>query len=106
MTNFILAIAILVVLQIFVPFRKQYDVSGKVITYTKDAKPIIEKRCAQCHNKNWPDKDWTNYETAFKNKDKIKLRVANQTMPPGNNTNITKEERQALIDWANDGGQK
>jgi len=79
---------------------------GGNLTYTKDAKPIIEKHCSQCHNANWADKNWMDYDTAFKNRDKIKLRVGNESMPPGNPTEMTKEERKVLIDWVDQGAKK
>jgi len=88
------------------PFTRHYTASSADITYTKDVRPIIQNRCSQCHNQNWPDKNWMDYDIAFKNKDKIKLRVQNQTMPPGNSTGITKEERKTIIDWVDGGGQK
>lgn len=67
----------------------------------KTVKPILEKRCAQCHGPSWPDKNWTNEKVAKDNAEKIKLRVENETMPPGNVTGLTPEERKKLIDWAN-----
>lgn len=75
-------------------------------TYTKDIKPIFEKRCAQCHNSNWPAKNWLDYDTVKKHKDVIKLRVENKTMPPGNNTQMTEEERKKVIQWVKDGAKK
>lgn len=75
-------------------------------TFDKDVKPLFEKHCAQCHSANWPDKNWLDYETAKKNKDKIKLRVQNLTMPPGNMTNMTKEERDIIIKWVDQGAKK
>jgi uncharacterized membrane protein len=76
------------------------------ISYTKDVKPLIQTHCSQCHNANWPDKNWLDYDIAFKNKDKIKLRVENQTMPPGNFTGISKEERNIIVNWVKQGGKK
>jgi uncharacterized membrane protein len=76
------------------------------LTYTKDAKPIFKKHCASCHSSSWPDKNWMDYDTAFKNKDKIKLRVENKTMPPGNITDMTESERNTIIEWVNQGAKK
>jgi len=75
------------------------------ITY-QDIEPIFENRCSQCHNRNWPDKNWMDYNTAFKNRSMIKLRVKNETMPPGNATWITKEERVLIEKWVDQGGKK
>jgi len=76
------------------------------LTYTTDIKPIFEKRCAQCHNANWSAKNWMDYDTAYANRNMIKLRVGNQTMPPGNQTSMTKEERDKVIKWVNQGAKK
>jgi uncharacterized membrane protein len=76
------------------------------ITYTKDVKPIFERRCSQCHNANWPDKNWLDYNKAKENKDKIKIKVKDKTMPPGNSTEITEEERNIIIQWVDDGAKK
>lgn len=105
MNNFVLGISILIALQIMIPFTKRHQSSSDV-TYTKDAKPIFQKHCSNCHNSNWADRNWMDYETAFKYKDKIKFRTENQTMPPGNPTNMTKAERQVIVDWVNGGGKK
>ena len=75
-------------------------------TYTNDAKPIFKNRCAQCHNENMPDRNWMNYDIAFKNKDKIKAKVMDRSMPPGNGTNMTEDERQTIIKWVDGGGKK
>jgi uncharacterized membrane protein len=104
MNNFVLGMIILVALQLWLPFGRRYHNAAET-TY-KDIKPILNNRCAQCHNQNWPDKNWMDYDTAFKNKDKIKLRLQNQTMPPGNNTQMTDDERKTVIKWVDDGGKK
>ena len=75
-------------------------------TYTKDVQPILKTHCSSCHNAGWAEKNWMDYDTALKNKDKIKLRVENQTMPPGNTTNMTAEERKVIIQWVDEGGKK
>lgn len=82
-----------------------FNINNAEITY-KDIKPILENRCAQCHNSNWADKNWMDYDTAKKNADKIKLRVENKTMPPGNNTQMTEDERKKVIQWVKDGAKK
>jgi uncharacterized membrane protein len=76
------------------------------LSYDQDVKPVIQKHCSQCHNANWPDKNWMDYNTAFKNRNMIKLRVKNETMPPGNFTGITKEERIIITNWIDQGGKK
>lgn len=106
MKQFVLGATILVILQLSLPFLRNRPVFESSVTYTKDAKPIFEKRCSSCHNANWSDKNWMDYQTAAQNKDKIKLRVENQTMPPGNTTGMTKEEREKLIRWVDGGAKK
>ena len=75
-------------------------------TYTTDIKPIFETKCIQCHSPSWVDKNWMDYGIAFKNKDKIKIRVQNETMPPGNITELTKNERELIIKWVDQGAKK
>ena len=78
-----------------------------VPTFTKDVKPIFDKRCSQCHNENWAEKNWLNYDTAVKNKDKIKDRVINKKdMPPANITEMLDAERNIIKDWLEKGTKK
>lgn len=74
------------------------------LSYKKDIKPIFQKHCAQCHNANWPDKNWMDYQIALKNKDKIKLRVGNRSMPVG--ASMPEEDRKKIIDWVNQGAKE
>lgn len=106
MNNFIIGILVLILLQLALPFTKNYENKSKEITYTKDVKPILKSKCSSCHGEMWPDKNWMNYEKAFENRDKIKLRVSNKTMPPGNVTEMTDDERKVLSDWVDGGGKK
>jgi uncharacterized membrane protein len=76
------------------------------VTYTKDAKPIFKERCAMCHNENMPEKNWMDYNQAFKKKDLIKIKMMDKSMPPGNSTNMTEKERQIVINWVDGGGKK
>ena len=77
-----------------------------VPTYSLDIKPIFKDKCSQCHNQNWPDKNWMDYKTAYKFKDSIKLRLENKTMPPGNVTELTEKERALIIKWVDEGAKK
>lgn len=67
-----------------------------------DVKPIFEHRCMQCHSdSHW---NWTNYDVAFKNRDKIKFKVWTlRMMPPGGMPN---DERLKIRDWVDGGGQR
>jgi uncharacterized membrane protein len=75
------------------------DLAIVIFTSFSEIKPIIDNRCAMCHNENWPDKNWKDEKLVLKNKDMMVLRLENQSMPPGNATNMTKEERNTLIAW-------
>jgi uncharacterized membrane protein len=105
MNNSILGIIILVLLSLSLPFQKTYYNSTET-TYTKDAQPIFKSRCSVCHNEYMPDKNWMDYKIAFGKKDLIKAKMIDKSMPPGNSTNITDDERKTLIKWADDGGKK
>lgn len=74
------------------------------VTYHKDVRPVFEKRCAQCHNERWPDKNWMDYEKAFTNREKIKRRVESWSMPP--NGNMPKEERALVKQWVDQGAKR
>ena len=74
------------------------------VTYSK-VQPIFKERCASCHNENWADKNWMDIKVARANADKIKLRVEQRTMPPGNLTGMTDEERELIKAWVNNGSK-
>ena len=77
---------------------------SKQVCYKKDVLPIMKEMCANCHNPGWKDKDFTDYKTAKENAGKIKTRaVIEKTMPPGNITGITDEERETLGKWVDEG---
>jgi uncharacterized membrane protein len=103
--SFVLGIIILVALQLWIPFNKRHENAAET-TYTKDVQPIIQSRCSQCHNASVPERNWMDYNTAFKHRSMIKLRVENKTMPPGNSTGMTEDERKTIIKWVDDGGKK
>lgn len=74
------------------------------LTYDKNIKSIFEKRCAACHNVNWPDKNWLVYENAFRDRVKIKNRVWEvRNMPIGP---IDEEERRKIKDWIDQGAKR
>ena len=73
-------------------------------TYTKDAKPIFEKRCSNCHNENFSGNNWLEYDQAYAKRDKIKTRIQNKTMPMGED--MPQKERNTLIKWVDAGAKK
>jgi uncharacterized membrane protein len=72
-------------------------------TFKADIKPIFKKRCSVCHNAYWADKNWLDYNIVKKNKELIRFRVNNETMPPNNTTLMTKNERDLIIKWIDQG---
>lgn len=70
-----------------------------VLNSFSEIKPILQKHCAQCHNENWPTKNWLDESTVLVNKNNIILRLKNKSMPPGNPTNMTDKERNDIIKW-------
>lgn len=84
---------------------KQNVADVPVYSYKETIKPIFQKRCAQCHNENWKDKNWLDYETAYKNRDKIRYRVWEvKNMPPSGD--IPMIERVLIKKWVDKGAQK
>lgn len=75
-----------------------------VITYSKDILPIIKTRCAMCHNSGTPDRNWLDYNVAYKKRVNIKLRLENRTMPIG--ITMLDSERKLMIDWVKQGAKK
>ena len=74
-----------------------------------EANTVIQARCVQCHSANPTDDQWTSapngvmYDTPeqiHNYADKIMTRaVRTHTMPQGNKTNMTEEERMVLKRW-------
>jgi len=106
------AVAILAAVIITAP--KAISVSGEKVVYS-DVKPIFEKRCVSCHSSN-PTDDVTKaapagamfetYDQCYHLKDKILNRaVQTKTMPQGNKTKITDEERELIGQWIQQGAK-
>jgi len=75
------------------------------VSYKKDALPIFQNRCSQCHNPSaMPDKNWLEYDIAKSKKALILNRVwIKRDMPMGGN--ITEDERQIIKNWIEGGAQ-
>ena len=81
----------------------------------EEANAVIQARCVQCHSANPTDDQWPNapngvmYDTPEQIKamaDKIMTRaVRTKTMPQGNKTSMTDEERTILKRWILQGAQ-
>lgn len=81
----------------------EVNITSISLGYKKDISPIIAIHCASCHNPTWVDKNWTDYETFKKNSAKVKIRIDNETMPPGNFTEMTRQERNTILKWIDQG---
>ena len=81
----------------------------------EEANAVIQARCVQCHSANPTDDQWSTapngvmYDTPEQIKamaDKIMTRaVRTHTMPQGNKTGMTDEERTILKRWILQGAQ-
>jgi len=81
----------------------------------EEANAVIQARCVQCHSASPTDDQWTAapngvmYDTPEQIKamaDKIMVRaVRTRTMPQGNKTGMTDEERTILKRWILQGAQ-
>ena len=81
----------------------------------EEANAVIQARCVQCHSANPTDDQWPNapngvmYDTPQQIQamaDKIMTRaVRTHSMPLGNKTNMTEEERTVLKRWILQGAQ-
>lgn len=90
------------------PKADKLDESLQSIPYS-DVQTIINNRCTQCHSSAPSDEKWTsapngvmfdNPETVQSMAEKIMLRVVRtKTMPQGNKTGMTDEERETLKNW-------
>ena len=89
------------------PFPEK-GATKKAVTY-QDVGSILKERCVTCHSANptYPGIDMAPLGVKFDTpklvvnfSQKIKaMAIDSETMPPGNVTNITKEERQTIESW-------
>lgn len=103
------SIVILISLAIITaPSIQKSSADDKVITFP-EVQLIFGKRCVQCHSSKPTDTQWTQapngvmYDTPEQIKkmsDKIMMRaVLTNSMPQGNKTNMTDEEREIIRLW-------
>lgn len=94
--------------------KKNTNTCDKEVSFA-EVNTIIQARCIACHSSHPTDKDFSvapngvMYDTGAeiqKYKDKIMQRaVLTQSMPLGNKTNMTQEERDILRCWIDQGAQ-
>lgn len=110
-TKYILPVSIVGLLSLAIvsaPVFNQATESETLVSFS-EARTIIDTHCIQCHSKVTTDPAWPSapngvmYDTPEQVKamsQKILLRaVTTQTMPQGNTTNMTQEERDLLGQW-------
>lgn len=98
----------------FVTAPRSQGSDGKKLTYA-DVQPIIEKHCRGCHSSQPTDEVFkvapsgVMYDTPEQVKamaEKIKIRAINtKSMPQGNKTKMTQEERNLLGIWIDQGAK-
>lgn len=77
-----------------------------IITFSGNILPIFEQRCSQCHNAQaMPDRNWLDYDTAYKFRYEIKDRVYNLRTMPMTGT-MTDAEREIVKEWVDEGAKK
>lgn len=99
-------IALIALVMVTAPRRT--DGSGEKVTFSQ-VEPVIKQRCATCHSENPTDETQASapngirFDTPAQIKkmaDRILVRaVHTRTMPQGNKTNITEEERELIGRW-------
>lgn len=74
------------------------------LAFIDDILPIIEMRCASCHNPSMGLPDFRSYEVIFNRRDIVRHRVfVIQDMPRDNMTEMTEEERELVAAWIDEG---
>ncbi len=87
--------------------------SADLTTYC-DVQPIIEQRCTTCHGEpraNGAPMRLNTYKTAYKARGLMSQWVGDERMPPVGNpavddNEMTKDERELLLTWLDDGAEE
>jgi uncharacterized membrane protein len=105
----VVSILALVVLSMAISPAFEDTMDAAIPTSFEEANAVIQARCVQCHSANPTDDQWTAapngvmYDTPEQIQamaDKIMTRaVRTHTMPQGNKTGMTEEERTVLKRW-------
>ncbi|MBP6333862.1 MAG: urate hydroxylase PuuD [Bacteroidia bacterium] len=106
------AVVALIALVIVTSPRKVKFSSNEIVSFS-EVQPIIQKRCVSCHSAKPTDDVLTVAPNAVmfdtpeeirKKADRIMVRVVQtKTMPQGNKTGVTEEERELLGRWLQQG---
>lgn len=71
-------------------------------SFIEDIEPIFQQRCSLCHPGGAPG-NWDDYGDASGRAHLIADRVSSGSMPPGNLTDMTDEEREMVLTWVEEG---
>ena len=109
-------VALFVIMNVGSPPTSAADSSSFAPVTFEDARHVIDRRCAACHSEHPSDLTFGAAPggVMFDTPEQIIARAArireraviSRTMPPGNKTNITDEERALLGRWINGGASK
>ena len=74
--------------------------SNSGITYISTIQPLFQNRCAMCHGSSAGALNWLVYSNVIQHKDAIYQKVVvDKTMPLGNATHMTDDERATVGQW-------
>lgn len=80
------------------------------VTYQQDIKPILDRRCVECHDSLTHDPDLTDFPFQTEKSisqdqlvDRILKRVTGQSMPPGNRPKVSQTDISKIQQWKNEG---
>ena len=77
----------------------------KIVTYKKDIRPLVETKCATCHNESTPERNWLNYKTIYDKRERVRFRVlVVRDMPQG--YAMTEYERLLVGKWVDQGSKE
>lgn len=75
-----------------------------LLSYQADILPVIQQRCALCHNESSGLPNWQIYQVIFSKQERVYQRVVvEKSMPQGNLTNMTENERVLFKSWIEQG---
>ncbi len=75
--------------------------TGKVVSFAADIAPILEARCATCHEdgERAPRRDFTDYDVVLALSEAIFTRISTGLMPPPPNAGPDAAEYDLLVRW-------
>ena len=87
------------------PENQELDCSTLNDTYESSIKAIIDSNCATsgCHDGTNPRPSYKNYQNVFNNRNNIKARVVNGSMPPPSRPDLSQEQIDMIDCWVSNG---